>query len=83
LASADLVDPLTVTISVGVGAFAFDEAGGLWVGGQMGTFERLPPAALATGGDVTPDIVITSPELGYVESIALDPAPTWSPIRDF
>ena len=70
-------------VAAHAGAFAFDESGGLWLDGPaVGQFQRFPAAALATGGTVTPDIVITSSELGGAESLVFDPAPTWSPIQD-
>ena len=46
-------------------------------------FRRIPKAMLAATGDVTPDIVITSSDLGYAESLVLDPSPTWSPLHDW
>jgi hypothetical protein len=76
-------DPLTLNVSTGTGGFAFDESGGLWtVGDTVGTFRRFPKTALATSGDATPDIVITSSELGSAESLVLDPSPTWSLLGD-
>jgi sugar lactone lactonase YvrE len=75
--------PIALNISAGTGGFAFDQSGGLWLsGGNPGIFQRLPAAMLAATGDVTPDIVITSSELGYAETLVLDPAPMWSPIQD-
>lgn len=85
-ASTDIVGPLAVNVSGGTGSFAFDESGGLWLAGGPGagaTFQRFPAAALATGGDVTPDIVIESSELGSAGSIVLDPSPTWSTVHDW
>ena len=82
-ATAVVEGPLALNVSTGMGGFAFDESGGLWTGGgQPSTFRRFAKASLATAGDATPDIVITSSELGYAETLVLDPAPTWSPLRD-
>jgi hypothetical protein len=81
--SAAVAAPLAVNISTGTGGFAFDESGGVWMAGNVGTFQRVSKAALMTGGDVTPDIVITSSDLGYAESLVLDPSPTWSPLHDW
>lgn len=84
-ASADVAGPLAINVPGGTGAFAFDESGGLWLAGGPGGghFQRIPAAALGTAGDVTPDIIITSPELGGAESLVINPAPTWSPINDY
>lgn len=82
-ASGAVAGPLAVNVSTGTGGFAFDESGGLWMAGNVGTFQRISKASLTAGGDVTPDIVITSSELGYGESLVLDPSPTWSPLHDW
>jgi hypothetical protein len=82
-ATALVSDPLTLNVSTGAGGFAFDESGGLWTAGDtVGTFRRFPRAALATSGDPTPDIVITSSDLGGAVSLVLDPSPTWSLFGD-
>jgi hypothetical protein len=83
-ASADIAGPLAVNVSTGTGGFAFDESGGLWFSNNVpSTFQRVAKASLMAGGDVTPDIVITSADLGYAESLVLDPSPTWSRIQDW
>jgi hypothetical protein len=84
LASSHVTAPRALAgVAARAGAFAFDESGGLWLDGPaVGQFQRFPAAALMTGGAVTPDIVITSSELGGAESLVFDPAPTWSPIQD-
>jgi sugar lactone lactonase YvrE len=75
--------PIALNVSAGTGGFAFDESGGLWLGGgAVNTFSRIPKAMLAATGDVTPDIVITSSQLGGAETLVLDPSPTWSTIQD-
>jgi hypothetical protein len=81
--SGNVADPLALNVSTGEGGFAFDESGGLWTAGaQPNTFARYPKTALGTSGDATPDILITSDQLGYAESLVLDPSPTWSPLQD-
>ncbi|HVU51369.1 MAG TPA: hypothetical protein VHL80_11815 [Polyangia bacterium] len=79
-----IAGPIALEVSAGTGGFAFDESGGLWIsGGDPGVFRRIPKAMLAATGDVTPDIVITSSDLGYAETLVLDPSPTWSPLQDW
>jgi sugar lactone lactonase YvrE len=85
-ATALVAGPIALNVSVGSGGFAFDESGGLWCAGGgmngMNTFQRFPKTALAATGDAAPDIVITSTDLGYAESLAPNPSPTWSPLHD-
>ena len=80
MGSADIAGPLTVNVATGSAGFVFDQSGGLWYADMMSKFQRIPKASLTAGGDVTPDIVITSTELGYARTLVLDPAPSWSPI---
>jgi hypothetical protein len=84
-ATALVAGPLAaLNVSAGTGGFAFDESGGLWVsGGNPSLFRRYPKAVLGTTGDVTPDIVIMSSDLGYAETLVLDPSPTWSTLQDW
>jgi hypothetical protein len=83
-ASGNVMGPIALNVSSGTGGFAFDESGGLWIsGGNPSIFRRIPKAMMAATGDVTPDIVITSSDLGYAETLVLDPSPTWSPIQDW
>jgi hypothetical protein len=82
-ASADIAGPFSINVPGGTGLFAFDESGGLWIAAAGGKLERIPAAMLAgAGGDATPDIVVTSSEVGGVENVVINPAPTWSPIHD-
>jgi hypothetical protein len=81
--------PAALTWGTGTGAFAFDESGGLWMGGPgPGKFQRLPSTELAKAvatSSVMPvaDIVIDSTAtLGYAESLVMDPAPSWSHLHD-
>jgi hypothetical protein len=81
-ASADITATAALRVSSGTGMFAFDESGGLWMPGASGV-KRIPAAMLTgTGGDVTPDIVVTSSQIGEAEHIVINPAPTWSYIHD-
>ncbi len=75
----------TVTPSVQIDAggpkgIAFDEAGNLWMAYNSGKISRLSPAQLAVSGAPTPDVVITSPDLGATDGIALYPAPARLPL---
>jgi hypothetical protein len=83
-ASADLAGPFSINVPGGTGMFAFDESGGLWMSETGGKLKRIPAAMLAgAGGDVTPDIVVTSSEVsGGTENVVINPAPTWSVIHD-
>jgi hypothetical protein len=83
--SAEISTPFVQKVSVSAlpTSLLFDESGGLWVVGSTGKFMRVPAAALGTAGDVMPDIVIDSSEVGSVEQMVFDPAPTWSPIHDW
>jgi hypothetical protein len=84
-ASGEISAPFVQTVSVSAlpTSLLFDESGGLWVVGSTGKFMRVPATALGTAGDVMPDIVIDSSEVGSVEQMVFDPAPTWSPIHDW
>jgi hypothetical protein len=78
-----IAGPLAVNVGTGTGGFAFDESGGVWYSDAMSKLKRIPKAMLMAGGDVTPDIVIDSSDLGYTEGFVLDPSPTWSFIQDW
>jgi sugar lactone lactonase YvrE len=87
-ASADLGGVFAIELSTGDG-FAFDESGGLWTSGPglgspagQHSFQRIPAAQL-TAGTATPDITIDSAGLGNVDTIVINPAPTWSLIHDW
>ena len=83
MGTADVAGPLTVNVATGSAGFVFDQSGGLWYADMMSKLQRVPKASLTAGGDVTPDIVITSTDLGYAEGFILDPSPTWSPLQDW
>jgi sugar lactone lactonase YvrE len=75
-------------IAIGVTALidrpAFDESGGLWIGLGGGGIARLSPAQLTastTPGDpTTPEVVITSADLGSVARVGFFPAPANLPL---
>jgi sugar lactone lactonase YvrE len=74
----------TIQIAVSVTALpegiALDEGGGLWFAGSVGTFVRLAPDQLTTGGDKIPSTVITSADVGSAGDLALFPAPAGLPL---
>jgi sugar lactone lactonase YvrE len=65
---------ITDVLSTPIG-LAFDEEGGLWLAYSAGKFARLAPSQLTASGVVTPQIVITSADLGYAGWFAIYPAP--------
>jgi sugar lactone lactonase YvrE len=75
----------TITPSVQIDAggpkgLAFDEAGNLWMAYNAGKISRLSPAQLTVSGAPTPDVVITSPDLGATDGVAIYPAPANLPL---
>ncbi|MDB4981993.1 MAG: hypothetical protein JWM82_2745 [Myxococcales bacterium] len=81
--------PAALMLSTGTGAFAFDESGGLWMGGRVsGKVERFPKSQLDTAAAMTPptpaaDIIIDSTAmLGDTESLVINPSPSWSNLHD-
>ena len=60
--------------------FAFDEGGGLWLAYSAGTFAHLGPSQLTASTNVTPEIVITSADLGDAGWFATYPAPAFTPL---
>ncbi len=67
------------TLPVGI---AFDQDGGLWVAHAVGKFARFAPMQLAASGEVMPNVVITSPDVGsgYTSWFAMYPAPAFTPL---
>jgi sugar lactone lactonase YvrE len=59
---------------------AFDEEGGLWLAYTAGRFARLAPSQLTGSTNVTPQIVITSADLGSAGWFAIYPAPAFTPL---
>ena len=60
----------------------FDEPGGLWLAYSAGKFARLGPTQLTASGSVTPEVVITSPDVAYADWFGFYPGPGWSPLGD-
>jgi hypothetical protein len=88
-ASNDHLVPFAIDLATGDG-FVFDEAGGIWcpgpgIGSPAGQhqFQHIPAAMLTTATAPTPDVTIDSTEVGTVDTIVLDPAPTWSLLHDW
>lgn len=73
-----------VRVTVGVlhiiNGFAFDEGGGLWASSVAGSIFRLPPSQLAASDSVTPELVITSSDIGSARNLTLYPAPAALPL---
>jgi sugar lactone lactonase YvrE len=59
---------------------AFDEFGGLWFADRMGHFACLGASQLTASSSQAPQIIISSPDLGYAGWIALYPAPAFTPL---
>jgi sugar lactone lactonase YvrE len=80
--SKQLTPAIQIKLSVTALAegIAFDESGGLWLAGSAGNFLRLGPTQLTSGGDKTPEVIITSPDVGYASWFALYPAPAALPL---
>jgi sugar lactone lactonase YvrE len=66
-----------LTLPVGI---AFDQDGGLWFAHAVSKFARLAPAQLQLSGATTPDLVVTSPDVGSAAWFALYPAPAFTPL---
>ena len=81
-----LTPALQINLGVGIlpEGMAFDEGGGLWMAGGPGKITRLAPAQLLSsstaGSPTTPERVISSPDLGYANSVAFYPAPAGLPL---
>jgi sugar lactone lactonase YvrE len=77
---------LTPAIQIAVSVTAlpegivFDEGGGLWFAGSVGTFVRLAPDQLTSGGDKVPATIITSADVASAGDFALFPAPAGLPL---
>ena len=77
-----------VTLTLGVAALlerpAFDESAGLWLALDQNRFGRLSAAQLGVsttaGAPTLPEIVITSPNMGNANRMALFPAPAGLPL---
>lgn len=82
----EVVPPVQATISVSalLEGMAFDESGGLWLSYSAGKFIRLSPAQLTVSTDAgdptTPERIVASPDVGYVDNVAFYPAPASLPL---
>jgi sugar lactone lactonase YvrE len=59
---------------------AFDELGGMWLADRQGRFACLGASQLTASGTVTPDIIISSSDLGSAGWFAVYPAPAFTPL---
>ena len=59
---------------------AFDEFGGMWFADVAGQFACFGASQLTTSGTLRPQIIISSPDLGYAGWFALYPAPAFTPL---
>jgi hypothetical protein len=59
---------------------AFDELGGLWFADVSGHFACFSDSQLASSGTKTPQLIISSADLGYAGWFALYPAPAFTPL---
>jgi streptogramin lyase len=86
LASSKTIQPPVVAVKASVLALlegmAFDEEGAAWITGKTGTLVKAGPARLAASGDLTADVVLTSPALGSANEFAFNPASEALPLRD-
>jgi streptogramin lyase len=77
---------LTPAVQLGLSVTAlpeglvFDEAGNLWLALSAGKFGRLGPSQLTSSGNKTPEVILSSPDVGYAGSFALYPAPANLPL---
>lgn len=79
---------LSVTPAVQVGltvtalpdGLVFDESGNLWLALDAGKFGRLGAGQLTSSGSKTPEVVISSSDVGYAGWLSLYPAPAHLPL---
>lgn len=77
---------LTPAVQVGLSVTAlpdglvFDESGSLWLALSQGKFGRLGSSQLTSSGSKTPEVVISSPDVGYTGWFSLYPAPAHLPL---
>lgn len=80
--------PAKVSFALGVEVLfnrpAFDDSGALWISLGAGKFGALGPSQLlvssGSGDPVTPDVVISSPDVGYANNLAFFPAAEGLPL---
>ncbi|MGC4095073.1 MAG: hypothetical protein QM756_45570 [Polyangiaceae bacterium] len=84
--SANAVPAVTIALDVQalLARPAFDDAGGLWVSYRRGQVARIAPSALSVstdaGAPTTPDVVLSSPTIGYAANVAFFPAAAGLPL---
>jgi streptogramin lyase len=69
-----------LTVSALPDGLVFDESGNLWFAHSVGKFGRLNASMLTSSGEKDPDIVITSPDVGYSGWFSFYPAPANLPL---
>jgi streptogramin lyase len=74
----------TVQVSLSVTALpdglTFDESGNLWLALSAGQFGSLGRSQLTSSGTKTPEVFITSPDVGYTSWFSIYPAPANLPL---
>lgn len=75
---------VTVDVQAVMSRAAFDDQGALWLSLAAGKFGKLTPAQLnvssTAGAPTTPEIVLSSPDVGYANGIAFFPAASGLPL---
>jgi streptogramin lyase len=82
--TTDTITPdVQITLSVGVllHSLAFDENGGLWTALSTGKFGKLSPEQLQSAAKVSPEVIISSPDLKYGSGLAFYPFPEGLPLK--
>lgn len=86
LAVSDTIQPPDVALKGSVlvllEGLAFDEAGGAWMPGKAGQVVKAGAGRLTASGSLATDVILTSPQIGYADEIAFNPAPEALPLRD-
>ncbi len=71
---------ITLSVSALPDGLVFDESGNLWFAHSAGKFGRLNASQLTSSGTKDPDIVISSPDVGYSGWFSFYPAPANLPL---
>ena len=74
---------IQITLSVGVllHQIAFDEDGSLWTALSSGSFGKISANQLASGGKISPEVIIKSEQLKYGSGLAIYPPPQGFPLK--